>query len=213
MLSALILRIAESIWTPRGAVRRLLAREPSFQDGVTMVLAGVTLKLALVLVLERLFGRTLQEAFQDMMPPPPEPAEAAPEADLGSRVFLQIALLLAQFSAIVALAGSIGRRFGGRATAIQLAAVVGWWCFLDSFGDVIESAMFLASSPETAALTMVVVITLNLYLFYLLAAFLAEAHGFAAVFPVVVAMVIVSIGLGMILFAIASALGLTISAG
>lgn len=213
MLSALILRIAESFWAPRRAARRLLERAPTFQEGVLMALAGVTLKLALVLALEILFGETVQEAYVALVPAPDGAPETAPEVDLVSRAAVQIALTLAGFAAIVALAASIGRRFGGVGSPIRLAAVVGWWSLVDAAADTAQSLMILSAPSAMAAPVMVAVMALNLYLFYMLAAFLAEAHGFAAVFPVMVAMFIVSIGLGMIVLAILSAAGLTIAPG
>lgn len=212
MLRALIFRIAEAYWAPRRSARRLLAAEPRALDGLMMVVVGVALSMLMIAGLEMLFGRSFQEAF-DALVPRPDAAPPREQNDLGDLVTQKLFLSLVVFATVVSLAASLGRRLGGRASVAQLAAVVGWWFIVDSAADIARTLLILLAQPEQQAPAVLAVMLLSVYLFYVLAAFLAEAHGFPSVFPVMATMFAVSMGLGVVLYALLSAAGMKLTAG
>lgn len=216
MLGVLISRIVEAYADPRGSARRLLEMRPSLQDGALLALTGLMLGAAASLLAERLVGRTLSQAvqgFSGVTAPPLEAPPAESTVDLATAVALSLVQYMAGFALFSALAMAIGRALGGVASAAQVAAVVGWWVLATVPAGLVITLTILLAGSETRGLAALALAVVQLYLFYQLAAFLAEAHRARSAISVAAAIVGAALGAGLVAAMVASLIGVRTATG
>lgn len=225
MLGGLISRIAEAYADPRRSAGRLLAARPSLQEGALLALAGLVVGVAFSLLAERLTGRTAAEAIQGFSGQDlggefngQEFIDAETRAfqrsgDLATAVVLSLVQYMAGFAVFTGLALALGRMLGGVASAAQIAAVVGWWILATTPASLAITLTILLAGPDTRELAALALAVMQLYLFYQLAAFLAEAHRARSALSVAAAMIGAGLGAGLVAIMLASLIGLRTAAG
>lgn len=164
--------VVEAFTVPRLSARRIMAIGPSFQDCVLMAV----LAFAVQGLTGEIGGRLLT-------------GSAGP--GIGHRI-AQLAVQLAIFLMLSWGVYDIGRRFGGEGTREDCMAVVAWHVFATAFLAPFTLLGVNALTPDRvvpgilfflAPLTVVVSI-------WMFASFVAEAHGFQRLAPVVFASII-----------------------
>ncbi len=188
MIGAVVENIIGGYLHPRSSVRRLLAAGHGFDAALQMLLLGY------------LIG----EIFM-IITPGARPDEA-PGPSFGHIVALFEALV--RFAILAALVCFVGRLFGGRGNLRQTAVVLAWYTLVTSFvvplfmpalQQVFAAASATAADPSTpvslpAASAVIVLATSGLFL-WLLAAYIAELHGFSRTIGVLSAI----LGAGLVL--------------
>lgn len=176
MMQAFVENLIEAFRTPRTSARRMIALAPNLRDCLLMVVLAFA----------------IQGLLSGLLSGPSAGGIAARFAELG----LQLAL----FFLIVIGAHRIGARFGGKATPEQIGPVVAWHYLVTSFLAPLNVLGMRAVNPETGSagiLFLLVPFSVGLSI-WLLASFLAEAHGFQRLGPVIMATVAGFLGLGLI---------------
>lgn len=206
MLSLLAERLAEAYRSPRKSARRILAAEPSVGQSLTMAAAGYALLELLARTMQLALGVSTAEVILSLSQASQEDIRAAVTAGKGveslARNFIWH-MLEAVTAALLAF--MFGRAAGGKAGFRDLLGLAGWWTLVSM--PVLAAAQFalLISAPGGAAFGMLAMILGGLYIFYLLASFLAEAHGFESVAPVFIAVLCVTFAATLVFAALTSA--------
>ncbi|MBX2854723.1 MAG: YIP1 family protein [Rhodobacteraceae bacterium] len=179
--AVLVSRFAEAFAQPRQSARRILAAKPSLGDALTMAIAGMTISVMLSL-LTALFA-TVSE---DIPALEAEPVEQQPIVVL---LFFVALFAVARFFMVSWLALVIGRRAGGTATLHDCYAVVGWCLLAVSPVTLIFELAAPAAQKSGDLFAFMVLIGGAIYVLYMFASFIAEAHGFKNTGQVMAAMI------------------------
>lgn len=209
MLALLTRRIAEAYVDPRRSARRIINAKPSIGDALTMVLTAVA--IGGVVEIGVSFLITPEEPLIGAPPQETAPAEAAVEISFIDHVFANAILSISQFLIIGTLAWTIGRQVGGNAERSDVFAVVGWHTLAAVPLSLLLAVSLLLSLGGNPIATILLIAGL-LYLVYLLAAFIAEAHGFENVGLVFASIFGVAFSIVFVLSIIASVVGVEVNA-
>lgn len=181
MFAVLIANIIDAYRNPRASARALLSRRPTLRDAVLMVL--------LAFAIEGVFGIVISFAYDGAFPP------TLPGAQL-----MRLLLVLFAFGLAATLAHVVGGWFGGKATLTQIAAVISWHAVVLTAISPISFLMVMAAqSGSGGAVTPVLLLVVVGVSIWLFASFIAEAHGFASVLPVIGVTFAAALGVAMII--------------
>lgn len=216
MVATLVLsRMAEAYADPRKSARRIINAAPTPGEVLTMVFAGVAIGIIAELAAALMMGSGAEPVpSPDTVDPGAAEAPAGP-ALLSTRAFVgfNFAIGLAEFFLVTLLATVIGQQAGGAGERGEIAAVVAWHALAEAPFAVLGAALSVAASgPDALAFVFLIKIGLAFYLFYMMAAFIAEAHRFNSAAQVLMAMIGVMFGFGLVLAGLFLALGIRIPA-
>ncbi len=177
MIGSFVANLVGAYTDPRASARRMLALSPSMGDSALMVL--------LAFAIQSLFGILLGMAGE------------AELAGFGRRIS-ELALQFLLFAVLTMGAWLVGRRFGGRATPQSLAQVIAWHYLATSFLAPVNliGAQAMTEGGGAGILFLLVPVSLGLSI-WIFAAFVAEAHGFRRLGPVVLASIAGFVALGI----------------
>lgn len=215
-LGLLAERISEAYADPRLSARRMMAVRLSWSDAATMVLLAVVVQFGAQLLATNLSPtlaerRAAQTASSER--PAANSAGQAEDDSLGGddrrydsdapteghspSVIADLArtLLLAGavFMSVSIAAWFFGNRLGGSASFDQVVGLVGWHTLVSAPVEISVLALVAVLGPAAGGLSLLLVLGVFLYLLYIFAAFIAEAHGFKQVGMVMAA----SFGIGL----------------
>lgn len=175
----LVKRWIEAYESPRASARRLLAARLSGGQAVSMAIAGFALHMALARLSAMLLGTSGAEVTLEMMKIEPDQIERQLEAARSWAGLIEAFLVdMASFVGVAALAWAIGRRFGGSGGFDGLLALSGWHALVAAPASVVAEVLLVLSAPGLFGIGFVVQLAAAIYLFYVLSAFIAEAHAF-----------------------------------
>lgn len=195
MVSLLVSHWAEALTDPRASARRILRASPTPGEAVSMALAAFALSFVALRLIEFGLGVTVTEALAPLTETSGEALEKQLASERSMAGVAIVALVkLAQFVLVAILGWRLGVLAGGEARFEQVLAIVGWHALATAPLDVAAQAFLILSAPGLAALGVIVMAIASFYAMYLLAAFLAEAHGFESVGQVLIAMIGVMMG-------------------
>lgn len=164
---------------PRASARRLLAARPSGADAAAMAIAGFALYALLARLLAAVLGSSGAEVLWEILKLDQEEIAARLEAARSWSGLIQSFLInMVSFVGTAVLAWSIGRRFGGKGAFTDLLAVTGWHTIAQIPAALVAEALLILSAPALFALGFLVQLAASLYVLYMMAAFIAEAHDF-----------------------------------
>ena len=193
MMRIFAVNLFEAIFQPRRSARRMIERAPELGECVLMVVLAFAIQSVAVTLVD------LVMSFPHR------------GAGLAARL-LELLLQLTLYFAMVQGAYAIGRRFEGRATREEIAIVVAWHSLVTAFLAPINAVGFAAANPESGlpeglVLLLPASVGVSVWLF---AQYIAEAHGFTRIGPVVAATVFGFIGLGFMAVLLAGIFGAAI---
>ena len=189
MIGAFAGNMLDAYRAPRPSVRRVIDAAPGVGDCVMMIVLAYAIQ-ALLAGAMALIDPGLRRLFR--------PGDRAPG--------LEIAVQVGFSFMIAGIAFSIGSRFGGSGRPRDLLAAISWHAVATS---ILAPTLLIVSRPAVAerapsmfeALAFLTGVGLSLWL---LAAFIAEAHGFRRTGPVIGGILLASLAF-FVLFAILSA--------
>ena len=199
MLSMLTHRLFEAYAHPRASARRMLAAAPSIVEAFLLAAAGYVLLEFLSRLAETGIGLTAIEALSAIGETSQEEiarrvaASKSPGYLLGNFGWHLCEVVVAAY-----LAWRLGGLAGGGASFRQLLGLAGWWALASVPALAFGVVALLLSAPGAIALGMVAMLAATLYIFYMLAAFVAEAHGFQSEGSVFAAALGVTFGMAML---------------
>lgn len=215
MVATLVLsRMAEAYADPRKSARRIINAAPTPGEVLTMVFAGVTIGIAAELAAALMMGVGAEPVpSPDTADPGAVEAPAGPtRLSTGTFVGFNFAIGLAQFFLVTWLATVIGNKAGGAGARGEIAAVVGWHALAQAPFAVLGAALSIAAGGSDAlAFVFLIKIGLTFYLFYMMAAFIAEAHRFNSTAKVLTAMIGLVFGFALVLTFVFQALGIRVA--
>ena len=174
-MNELVANFAEAFLRPRNSALRILAAARDWKTTLLLGLLAFSLQMLLTLVTRTVLG----------IGPIPDAAEQP--AGPGGITPLGMALL--QF-AIVGMAFGVGRLFGGRANFREIVAVLSWYGVATSALVPVEIAwIYQILSGAQSSLLIAFGIGLRLFALWILANFIAAAHGFRNAFSVMLCIV------------------------
>ncbi len=207
-------RAIEAYGDPRLSARRILEAKPGPLDALSMALLAVCLTLIAQFLAAEVSpnfnaGRSpvSQEASQDPATGAGPSAsgeqggydaagERASEADGPVRHVLEtVGIQFLVFAGVATMTFFVGAQFGGRASFNDCLAVVGWHTLATAPLEIALIAVIAALPEADAGAAPLLAMGLFVYILYLFAAFVAEAHGFKQVGTVMAAAF--GIGLGV----------------
>lgn len=200
MLAGLVEKWIEAYRAPRQSARRMLSIGPSRIDALLMALVGYALPAAATKGMEIAFNRPLDEAMRDLLGVEQTEAAAAAAAAVDPLTIIVsgLATALALFVITAGLAYSIGSRVGGKGDIGAMFTIMGWHSLAGAPALILATAMILGAPAGNGGFAMLVWLGIYFYLFYMLGAFIAEAHAFPNVARVMFAMVGVAFGFGLL---------------
>ena len=205
IVSALLANLAEAYLQPRFSARRILALVQDWRTTVLLFLLALSTQTLLALLSTNILG--LGQL----------PTTSGEVSDTGSSSPLQMALLIA---VMVGAAYGFGRLFGGRGSLRSVVVVLGWYGLVTAILVPVEIVWFhqlrlqsdavmigeMGAGVPTApggSLLIVFGVGLELFALWILANFIAEAHGFRSSFLVLLgilgAVFVFGFGLGLAL--------------
>ncbi|MCI4662953.1 MAG: YIP1 family protein [Neomegalonema sp.] len=193
MSPLLLSEMLQAYLRPRASAAWILAQRPSFGAVIVMVMAAVVIS-ALISVASTMIAPPLNDAG--------ERVEVLPASN---RLVLLALIDFGQLIFISFIANAFGKAFGGKGEWIDLVRVCGWHALVSVLAT-FASAVVGVVAPGLSAL---VIVAALLYLLYMLAAFIAEAHGFASTPSVLLVGMVVLIGISFAIALIATMLGYT----
>lgn len=186
MFAAFIANVIEAYGNPRASARRLLSRRPTMQDAFAM--------LALTAVISQIFAAAL-----GLLSGP-----SAPTTGFGGFIASMVMLLIA-FGVMTALAYLIGARFGGKGSVRDIAAVIAWHGLAtQAMAPVTLMGLEALKDGRIGLMVVMLLVTLAVSL-WMFAAFIAEAHRFARVGPVIGVTLAASVAIMMFFSALLAA--------
>lgn len=215
-------QVALGLSDPKRSAQWLLAARPSLGDGLRMAALAFVLGQFASTVAQALFvgggasGRPVSAESDGEAAPSPSPqsAELASGSEgalapppLSPLVWIPAGLLanMALVGLAAWIAWRLGRAAGGRGDFLALFGVLSWHAVvmtpLTALVAVLAALGVL--SPGVGALGQMAAAMVYFYFLYVLGVFVAEAHGFKDVWPVVMSALGVSAGL-MVLFSLAA---------
>lgn len=195
MFGVLIERMVEAYAAPQRSAQRILTRAPGLGDSVVMALAGIVLSLCMIKLVEVGSGVTIGEAMLELARHvwPDEQIEAPAPIDQPAwpvALIVDIGSHLALSSIFVLIATGFGRLVGGGGGFAAVAAVVAWWILATAPSQIVQSGLLIWTGLTASALAAVLLLATQLYLLYMFAAFLAQAHGFRSPLSVMLALLV-----------------------
>lgn len=189
MFPNLIANVIDAFRNPRASARTMMARTPDFADaGLMIVFAYLVEVLAWISVTAVIEG-------------------GFPPFSIAMRVG-ELGLQLLTFTAMTYAAHQLGLRAGGKATRIQIAGLIGWHSVVvASFSPLKVLGVHAAMTGQGGFLFVLAPISVGVTI-WLFASFIAEAHGFKRLGPVVAATVAGYVLLGAVLALGLATLGL-----
>lgn len=217
-LGQLWVRIAEAYTDPRASARRILGAGPTWTDAISMVMLALSIQLSAQIIATNLTAASGPASDTVVEGQAAPTADEAPYAEDGTRrasdapsafaaVFRSMGAQFMVFLGVSFLGWFIGAQFGGRAGFDQVAAVVGWHTLASLPIELILLVALVAFGAETGGLTPLLILVGVIYILYLFAAFLSEAHGFQQVGVVMAASFGVLVGVGFISMLVLTMLG------
>ena len=196
MFSILAERLAEAYVRPRASARRILSAAPSRTEALLLAAAGFAFFELLSRLMQISLGVTTIEALASIGQLSQEQI-AQKVAATKSVAYLISNLGWHMLETVIAayLAWRLGGLAGGGASFRQLLGLAGWWALVSVPAMAIGQLFLLLSPPGALALGMVAMLAATLYILYMLAAFLAEAHGFESEGTVFIALLGVTFAL------------------
>ncbi len=174
-MNGLVANFAEAFLQPRNSALRILAATRDWKTTLLLGLLAFSLQMLLTLV-----TRTVLSIG-------PIPDAAGQPAGPGGVTPFGMALLL---SAIVGMAFGVGRMFGGRANFREIVAVLSWYGVATSALVPVEIAwIYQILSGAQSSMLIAFGIGLRLFALWILANFIAAAHGFRNAFSVMLCIV------------------------
>lgn len=180
MIAHFFANVAEAFTSPRSSARALLTRAPDMQHAALMTV----LAFALHVVAGNLVSLFLDGGF--------------PDANPVMRV-MNLALQFLQFFVLTFGAFAVCKKFGGKASRVQIAAVTAWHSVVNAFLSPAQLvALRSVATPEASGLLLLLPITLGISV-WIYSSFLAEANGFKKLGPVVIGVILGFVVLGALL--------------
>lgn len=177
MFAAFIANFIEAYGNPRASARRLLSRKPTMQDALAILALTAVLSQILAIGLSIVTG--------------------GDAGSVGSLIVAMVMLLIA-FGVTTVLAYSIGARFGGKGSVREIAAVVAWHGLATmAMAPVTQLGLQGVETGQVGVMTLMMLVALGVSL-WMFAAFIAEAHRFARIGPVLWVTLAVGFGIAML---------------
>jgi len=162
VFAAFIANIFQAYRDPRASARALLSRRPTMVDAMAM--------LALTFAISEFFGRVMA---------------GFPASPNLFGLVAGLFLLLAAFGIMTMLAYTIGAKFGGKGSLRDIAVVLAWHGLAtQAMGPVTYLGLDALRTGTGGPMVLVLLVSLGVSL-WMFAAFIAEAHRFARVGPVI----------------------------
>lgn len=181
MFAVLIANIFDAYRNPRASARALLSRRPTLRDAVLMVL--------LAYAIEGVVRVAIGFAYDGVFPP------TQPGAQM-----VRLLLVLFAFGLVAVLAYVIGGWFGGKGALFEIAALIAWHALVLTAISPVSFLMMLAAQSGTGGAAtpflLLFVVGVSIWIF---ASFIAEAHRFPRVLPVIGVTIAAALGVVMIL--------------
>ena len=201
MLSVLTVRWAEAYANPRLSARRILAAAPSFAEALLLAAAGFVLLEVMRRIMEMGLAVTVIEVLSSLGQTTQDQIATKVEASK-TIAFLANSFGWHMLETIIAayLGWRLGALAGGGANFRELLGLAGWWTLASAPLMALSQLVLLLSAPGSAPLGLVVMTVATLYIFYMLAAFMAEAHGFeseGSVFVVMIALAVAMVTIAL----------------
>lgn len=189
MLSILTVRWAEAYASPRLSARRILTSAPSVAEALLLAAAAFALLEVLRRMMEMGLAVNMIEVLATMSTTSAEEIARRVEASK-SFSFVASGFGWHMLETIVAayLAWRLGALAGGGANFRQLLGLAGWWTLASVPLTALSQLVLFLSASNAAPLGLVAMLVAALYIFYMLAAFVTEAHGFESEGSVFIAM-------------------------
>lgn len=159
--------VVEAFRAPRLSARRIIAQRLSLTDCLLMVVLAYALQglISGLMSLDALEGRGL--------------------GSLGARL-AELGLQLVLYLVLATGVHRVGARFGGKAGPIESASVVAWHSLVTAFLAPLNVIGMRAVDPEGGASLLFLLAPLSVGIsIWLFASFVAEAHGFQRLGPVI----------------------------
>ncbi|MGG7565550.1 hypothetical protein ACQ5SO_05240 [Rhodovulum sp. DZ06] len=179
MLIAFLDNLRLGFTNPRASARTLLGRGATVRDAVHMAVLALCIQWAA--------EKGVSWAFTGKA-----------EATGGFALTVHMGLQMLQLLLMSVGAHEIGAKFGGRATREQIAVLSGWHLLLQAVLSPVQIlAVHAALSQEATLLVLLLPLSVGL-LVWIYASMLAEAHGFKRLGPVLLAVFLGFMALGMV---------------
>ncbi|MFT6776034.1 MAG: hypothetical protein ACJA1L_003758 [Paracoccaceae bacterium] len=189
MFAALIANIIDAFRSPRASARAMMARNPSFEDAALMVVLAFAVQGAAGTLVTAMVTGELSPFNPGLM--------------IG-----ELGMQMLSFGALTIGAHEIGAKVGGKATRRQIAGLVGWHSVVTAaFSPLQFLGVHAAISGQGGPLFLLAPLSVGVSI-WLFAAFIAEAHRFSRIGPVIAATVAGFVFLGAVV-----ALGIAIVFG
>ncbi|MEO1291674.1 MAG: Yip1 family protein [Pseudomonadota bacterium] len=156
----------EAYREPRRSARRIINAQLGFDAVALMVVASAAITTVLL------------SLFLNAVPVPPE-VQQRPDFQIPSVAEIGVSTLVQSIAGVLiisVLALFIGRLAGGRGEWSDILSVIAWY----GLANVLGFSVGLVLTMAAPFLGMVAWGFIAVYLFYMLAAFVAEVHGFAS---------------------------------
>lgn len=186
---AMAANLVEALTEPRKSARRILEIEPSFADCAMMAVGGFAVQ-------------GLAGEFIGLL-------GAADTGGGGVAALLaQVVMQLLLFAALAWGIWIVGKQFGGRADQSQSMAMAGWHALVTAFLSPLALLGMSAAqdgSPLPGLFLLLAPLTMG-YSIWIFACFVAEAHGFTRMTPVILASIGGMFALGVLSLVLAGLL-------
>ncbi|MEM1419150.1 MAG: YIP1 family protein [Pseudomonadota bacterium] len=199
-------RVGEALINPRASARRMVLAQPTWNEAIMMVVAGYAIAAALLQAIQ--IGAPELLATPSTQPASDANGEPARTPGLLEKHGLELILALFQFWIVSSLAWFVGVQAGGKATRRQIMGVVGWHTLATApLAPVLSVAMAVTVQQHASIFAPLILIATGVYVLYIFAAFIAQAHGFKSIPQVMFATFGVSIAVALFFTILASILG------
>ena len=168
MLADFLAALRIGFINPRASARAFLASEAGLREAAYLTLLAFCITGLTSAVMAQALGATS--------------ALSGPEG-----LSIQLGLHFFQLLAMSVAAHELGAKFGGRATRAQMAVLSGWHLVLQSLIAPVQTlALRAAQTGDGSVLALLLPLSVGL-LIWIYACFVAEAHGFARLGPILAA--------------------------
>lgn len=203
MIVTVITRWREAYADPRTSGRRILSAKLEPFEAVALALLGAVLAVLFQRAVQFATGQTAIEALQMAAKQPLNPDRVALEKSPAAAI-RDLAQQMLSFFAVSFVAWLIGSKVGGRASFQEMMSVVAWHHFISAPAAALVAVFVLTMSPDSIFLGLLASLVIMIYLVYVMAAFIAEAHGFESVGRVLLACFLVGVPLDLFVTSIVS---------
>ncbi len=180
MLKTFIDVVVESCVAPRKGFRRVLSYVSGFEAVALIYALSFCLQAILLIVAEQVF------------------ATGGAGSNAGSLV-ASIFFSAISFAIVVALVFWVGRALGGKGSLLDCATAIAWHSLVTViFAPIISFALLAETGSESAALVLMQLVAMVVIL-WLMASYVAEAHGFQSTIRVAFTMLAMVFLFGIVL--------------